>query len=117
MMQDTGPPDENSKPVPCSPYECSCICESKPQSGVKRADRLRECDTKCWVRSSLSTPPHPATSAHRCTSETCRYISPRNSSSRNTCSSTMASSSRPHDHRYSELKRTVALPFQFPREM
>src|SRR5215469_1086276 len=76
--------------------------------------RLRERLTKFLEQSSLVTSSHPATSTQRSTEESCRYISALNNSFRNTCALSIASSIPLHDHRYCELKRTAAIPFQCP---
>src|SRR6266567_136327 len=87
-----------------------------PRLVVDRAGN-RPTSRKCQARSMqpIRMVLH-LTSAHRCTSETCRYTVVSKCSSRNRRTCSMASRSDWHDHRYSEDSRTIAMQLSRPRE-
>src|SRR5258708_4626929 len=57
---------------------------------------------------------HPVTSAHRCTSETCRYTLVPKNATKNSSTRIMALSRPRHDQRNSEEKRTCATQLRRP---
>src|SRR5947209_20144608 len=109
----------------CRPKSSVAICfqrsraTSGPSTGASAGRPFCPTARETNASSQLVEPTsHPTLSAHKTTSETCTYRYSPNRSKSNKDTSTIASLTVSHDHRYSEERRTCAMMgLRRPREM